>query len=93
MTYDLRRLQRKGIICRVSGSQRYYLTPYGWKLARLYARLEARVFRPALTFRPAMTFMNPPPIAPSGPLNDALQIIDTELNRLLTQAFPTRKAA
>jgi hypothetical protein len=54
---------------------------------RLYARLEARVFRPALTV------MNAPPIAPSGPLNDALQIIDTELNRLLTQALPTRKAA
>ena len=29
MTYDLRRLRRKGIICRVSGSQRCYLTPYG----------------------------------------------------------------
>jgi hypothetical protein len=87
MTYDLRRLRRKGIICRVSRSQRCYLTPYGWKLARLYARLEARVFRPALTV------MNAPPIAPSGPLKDALQIIDTELNRLLTQAFPTRKAA
>jgi hypothetical protein len=44
MTYDLRRLRRKGIICRVSGSQRCYLTPHGWKLARLYARLEARSF-------------------------------------------------
>ena len=64
-----------------------YVTPYGWKPVRLYARLEARVFRPALTV------MNAPPIAPSGPLSDALQIIDTELNRLLTQAFPTRKAA
>lgn len=35
MSYDLRRLVRKGMICRVSGSQRYSLTPYGWKLARL----------------------------------------------------------
>jgi len=43
-----------------------YVTPYGWKPVRLYARLEARVFRPALTV------MNPLPIAPSGPLNDAL---------------------
>jgi hypothetical protein len=75
MSYDLRRLRRKGIISRVSGSQRCYLTPYGWKLARLYARLEPRVFRPALTV------MNAPPIASSSPLNDALQIIDTELNR------------
>ena len=80
-------LRRKGLICRVTGSQRCYLTSYGWKLARLYARLEAGVFRQALTV------MNPPPIAPSGPLNDALQIIDTERNRLLTQAFTTRKAA
>jgi hypothetical protein len=35
--------------------------------------------------------MNAPPIAPSGPLDNALQIIDTELNRLLAQAFPTAK--
>jgi hypothetical protein len=87
MSYDLRRLLRKGIICRVNGSQRCYLSPYGWKLARLYARLEARVFRPALTV------MNAPPIAAPGPLNRALHIIDTELDRLLAQTFPTRKAA
>jgi hypothetical protein len=49
VSYDLRRLLRKGIICRVAGTQRCYLTPYGWRLARFYARLEARVFRPALT--------------------------------------------
>jgi len=36
MSYDLRRLLRKGIICRVAGTQRYYLTPYGWRLARFY---------------------------------------------------------
>ena len=36
-------------------SQRYDVTPYGWKVARLYARLEARIFRPALTA------MNGPP--------------------------------
>ncbi len=37
MTYDLRRLLRKGIIFRAPGTQRYFLTPYGWKLARLFA--------------------------------------------------------
>ena len=35
-SYDLRRLVRKGLLCRAVHSQRYYLTPYGWKLARLY---------------------------------------------------------
>jgi hypothetical protein len=87
MSYDLRRLVRKGIICRVTGSQRYYLTPYGWRLARFYARLEARVFRPALTA------MNAPPIGSNTPLNKALQTIDAELDRFFDQAFPSRKAA
>ena len=87
MSYDLRRLIRKGIICRVCGSQRCYLSPYGWKLARLYARLEARVFRPALTV------MNAPPVGEPGPLHKAAQIIDTEIDRLLAQVFPMRKAA
>jgi hypothetical protein len=48
MTYDLRRLLRKGFIYRVESTNRYFLTPYGWKVARLFARLEARVFRPAM---------------------------------------------
>jgi hypothetical protein len=87
MSYDLRRLVRKGIICRVAGSQRCYLTPYGWRLARFYARLEARLFRPALTA------MNAPPTQSNTPLNKALQTIDTELDRFFGQAFPGRKAA
>ena len=48
MTYDLRRLRRKGLIYRQVGARRYFATPYGWKVARLFSRLEARVFRPAL---------------------------------------------
>ena len=48
-TYDIRRLCRKGLLYRRPGTHRYVVTPYGWKIARLYARLEARIFRPALT--------------------------------------------
>ena len=87
MSYDLRRLLRKGIICRVAGTQRCYLTPYGWRLARFYARLEARVFRPALTA------MHVPPTQSNAPFNKALQTIDAELDRFVAQAFPARKAA
>jgi hypothetical protein len=87
MSYDLRRLRRKGIICRVKGSQRCYLSPYGWRLARLYARLEARVFRPALTL------MNGPPDHLPPGLEQALDKIDAELDRLIAEAFPGRKAA
>ena len=49
MTYDLRRLRLKGLIYRAPGTNRYFVTPYGWKLARLFSRLEARVFRPAMS--------------------------------------------
>jgi len=87
MSYDLRRLVRKGIVCRVHGTQRCYLTPYGWKLARLYARLEVRVFRPALTA------MSPAPTAWPRPLHQALQTVDAEFDRLIKEAFPSRKAA
>src|SRR3954447_13099077 len=44
MTYDLRRLRLKGLIFRPPKTHRYFLTPYGWKTARLFTRLEARVF-------------------------------------------------
>ena len=48
MTYDLRRLRLKGLIFRPPRTNRYFVTPYGWKVARLFSRLEARVFRPAV---------------------------------------------
>jgi len=48
MTYDLRRLRLKGLISRPPKTHRRFLTPYGWKIARLLSRLESRVFRPAM---------------------------------------------
>ena len=86
-SYDLRRLLRKGLLCRALNSQRYYLTPYGWKLARLYARLEARIFRPALTA------MNDPPAALRGRLKQALAAVDVQFDELISQSFPARQAA
>ena len=40
MTYDLRPLSRRAHFS-ASSDHRYVLTPYGWKVARLYARLDA----------------------------------------------------
>jgi hypothetical protein len=48
MTYDLRRLRLKGLIFQPPRTNRYFVTPYGWKVARLFSRLEARVSRPAM---------------------------------------------
>jgi len=86
-SYDLRRLVRKGLLCRALNSQRYDVTPYGWKLARLYARLEARIFRPALTA------MNGPPAFVPGKLRQTLSALDSQFDQLISQAFPARRAA
>jgi hypothetical protein len=47
MTYDLRRLSRKGLIVRIGKSHRYRLTPLGLRAAHFFTKLEARVFKPA----------------------------------------------
>jgi hypothetical protein len=44
----LRRLRLKGMIFRPQRTNRYFVTPYGWKVARLFLHLETRVFRPAI---------------------------------------------
>ena len=37
MTYDLRRLRLKGLVFRPPRTNRYLVTPYGWKVARLFS--------------------------------------------------------
>ena len=86
-TFYLRRLLRKGIIYRQQGTNRYFLTPHGWKISRLFARLEARVFRPAMAaFGDDVTGLPPP-------LHNALRRVDSELDALIQQAVPLRRTA
>jgi hypothetical protein len=87
MTYDLKRLRLKGLIARPPGTNRYFLTPYGWKVARLFSRLEARVFRPAVT-----AFTQSSAALPPG-LLAALQRVDEQLDNLISQAVRRKKAA
>lgn len=87
MTYDLKRLRLKGLIARPPGTNRYFLTPYGWKVARLFSRLEARVFRPAIT-----AFAGSPAALPPT-LRTALQRVDQQLDDLINQAALVKKAA
>jgi hypothetical protein len=47
-TYDLRRLRRKQIICRIDGSHRYQLTPAGRAVAVLFTKTYGRVLSPGL---------------------------------------------
>jgi len=48
MTYDLRRLRRKGFICRQPHSQRYRLTSDGRRLAVFFTKTYTRILCPAL---------------------------------------------
>jgi hypothetical protein len=48
MTYDLRRLRRKGLIRRHPRSQRYQLTPDGRRLAVFFSKTYARIVCPSL---------------------------------------------
>ena len=68
MPYDLRRLRLKGLIYQPTKTNRYFVTPYGWKVARLFSRLEGRVFRPAMAMFTANDAVLPFPLkAGSGP--------------------------
>ena len=86
MTYDLRRLRLKGLIFRPPRTNRYFVTPYGWMVARLFSRLEARVFRPAMA-----VFTGNDAVLPF-PLRHALDRVDSQLDRLIYDAFPLPKA-
>jgi hypothetical protein len=87
MTYDLRRLRLKGLIFRPPRTNRYFVTPYGWKVARLFSRLEARVFRPAMAMFTANDSVLP------FPLRQALDRVDAQLDHLIYDAFPLPKAS
>ena len=86
MTYDLRRLRLKGLIYRPPKTNRYFVTPYGWKVARLFSRLDARVFRPAMAMFTANDAVLP------FPLRQSLDRVDAQLDALIYEAFPLPKA-
>ncbi len=48
MTYDLRRLRRKGLIRRITRSQRYELTAFGRRTAVFFTKTYVRIVNPSL---------------------------------------------
>jgi len=87
MTYDLRRLRLKGLVFRPPRTNRYFVTPYGWKVAPSFSRLDARVFRPAIAMFSADETVLP------FPLRSALDQVDAQLDELIYQTFPAKKAS
>jgi predicted MarR family transcription regulator len=67
MTYDLRRLRRKGLIQRVPRTNTYALTSDGIRVAVFYTKLQGRLLRPLLA-------VDQP--SPLPELRKALRVID-----------------
>jgi hypothetical protein len=78
MTYDLRRLRLKGFMVRRHGSSRYFITPYGMRMAIFFTRVNARLFRPGLAALDPVEQANVP-----HPLRDALAEVNDQIDIIL----------
>lgn len=79
MTYDLRRLRRRGLIVRLPGTHRYLLTALGLRLAHLFSRLYSRLLKPG------WAALLPEPSAPA-PVRAALRTLNHHLEDLQLRA-------
>lgn len=83
MTYDLRRLRRKGLIRRIPKSQRYQLTDHGRMIAVFYTKTHVRIVNPSLAeLDPHL----PPEIADQHPLARHWRGFEQALDHTIKQA-------
>ena len=83
MTYDLRRLRRKGFIQRIPRTQRYELTCEGRRLAVFFTKTYTRILNPSLAeLDPAL----PPEIAARSPLANSWHAFDRAIENKIRQA-------
>jgi hypothetical protein len=80
MTYDLRRLRRKGFIVRTEGTHTYALTPEGRSLSMFFTKTYARVVTPAL---PQLDPSLPDKVASTTPLGRAWRAFDRAIDDML----------
>ena len=83
MTYDLRRLRRKGLIRRIPKSQRYELTDHGRRIAVFFTKTYTRILSPTLTeLDPAL----PDEIATRSPIARAWRTFEHALDARIADA-------
>jgi len=83
MTYDLRRLRRKGFIQRIPRTQRYQLTSEGRRLAVFFTKTYTRILNPALAeLDPTL----PPGIAARSPLASSWRALEREIEDKIRHA-------
>jgi hypothetical protein len=86
MTYDLRRLRRKGFIQRIPRTNRYQLTGEGRRLAVFFTKTYTRIVNPALA---ELDPQLPAEIATRAPLARSWREYDTALNDKIKRAALT----
>jgi hypothetical protein len=83
MTYDLRRLRRKGFIQRIPRTQRYELTREGRRLAVFFTKTYTRILNPALAqLDPTL----PPEIAARSPIASSWRAFERAIDNIISQA-------
>lgn len=83
MTYDLRRLRRKGLITRIPRSHRYQLTAEGRMIAVFFTKTHTRIVNPSLAeLDPAL----PDTIARRSPLAHSWRDFERALDQRIKQA-------
>ena len=86
MTYDLRRLRRKGFIQRIPHTHRYELTSEGYRLAVFFTKTYTRIVNPALAeLDPAL----PSEIAIRSPLASSWRAFERAIEAKIKQAATT----
>jgi hypothetical protein len=83
MTYDLRRLRRKGFIQRIPRSQRYELTSDGRRLAVFFTKTYTRSLNPSLA---ELDRTLPSHIAVCSPLASSWHTFERAINDRIRQA-------
>ena len=83
MTYDLRRLRRKGLIRRLPRSQRYELTSFGRRTAVFFTKTHVRIVNPSLA---ELDPQLPENIANHHPLTRAWRAFEHALDQRIQQA-------
>jgi hypothetical protein len=83
MTYDLRRLRRKGFIQRIPRTQRYALTSDGRRLAVFFTKTYTRILNPSLA---ELDPVLPPQIAARSPLASRWRAFEHAIENKIRQA-------
>jgi hypothetical protein len=83
MTYDLRRLRRKGLIRCAPGSRRYELTDHGRRIAVFLTKTYTRILNPSL---PELDPALPDEVTQRTPLARAWRAFEHALDARITAA-------